>query len=76
MKEITIQSIVREWLECTGYDGLFSPMLGCACDHTDLMPCGEPMPDCQAGTKAPCTGDDCEMGGGCEFHIVPRKPKF
>ena len=52
-----------------GFEGLWNED-GCACEISDLMPCGEPSPECQAGKKALCDGT-CE-DGKCDFHIVPK----
>ena len=68
----TLREITVDWLETHGYDGLYSEDGDCACQLSDLMPCGEPGVGCSAGYKAPC-GDDCYLGGDCEFHIQSEK---
>jgi len=60
-------NIVREYLIKNGYDGLFQSN-ECACEITDLAPCGEFQTDCIAGYKGPCI-----CGQGCDFDIYLRK---
>ena len=69
---VTVQEIVKAYLESNGFDGLYSP-LECCCQVSDLMPCGEAPPDCEAGHELPCDPERCSGGGGCEYHIG-RKP--
>lgn len=45
---MTIKDIIAEWLARNGYDGLYDGE-GCGCRRDELMPCGEPKPDCIAG---------------------------
>lgn len=68
MANPNVREIVAEWLKEHGYEGLYSPDY-CACENADLMPCDEPCESCRAGYKRPCPGEDCPMGGGCDFHI-------
>lgn len=58
-----VQDIVGKWLEENGYDGLYDPGV-CACKLSDLMPCGNLCPSCEAGYL-------CKSNGECEadFHI-------
>lgn len=69
---MTIHEIVTEYLKARGYDGLYRPDQ-CACVLDDLMPCGEPSPDCEVGYKVPCHGD-CEFGDHCDWHVGAEKP--
>jgi len=62
---LTLVQIVKERLQAEGFDGLYIPG-ECACAVSDLMPCGEPTPECRAGYKG---------GEGDEFHIGPTKPQ-
>ncbi|MEW6186710.1 MAG: hypothetical protein AB1585_13325 [Thermodesulfobacteriota bacterium] len=65
---ISIQEIVREYLEKNGYDGLACPWAECGCKLSDLMPCGEPDKDeCFAAHKT----DDPE--GEVEWLMLPGK---
>lgn len=41
--------LVKAQLQSQGFDGLCSDSCGCKID--DLMPCGEPSPNCTAGYK-------------------------
>ena len=66
----TVAEIVREWLEQRSYDGLFND--DCGCQLSDLMPCGYPQPDCEAGYRR--EGCTPECGAGCDFHICREKP--
>jgi len=63
-KSKTIAVIVAEYLEKNGFDGLFNGFCDCACELSDLFPCGEPdIHECRAGYKRPC---NC---GEHDFHI-------
>jgi hypothetical protein len=44
---MTINDIVKKYLEENGFDGLFSQYCGCRID--DLIPCGEICMDCEPG---------------------------
>jgi len=68
MKSMTLPTLVAMALKDGGYDGLFLPET-CACKLGDLMPCGEPSPNCEAGWLMPCDGS-CDTGE-CDFHIGP-----
>lgn len=63
-KEPTVTNIVHDYLEISGYDGLYNPGL-CACELSDLMPCGEVQGECYAGYKIDGDGLKCD----CNFHI-------
>ena len=65
MKEL--HEIAAEWLKTNGYDGLFL-VSECACEIDELMPCGEPHPDCEAGYKTKDNPDS-----GYDFMIGPEK---
>jgi len=73
---MTIEEIVKAWLESNGYDGLFYDNFACGCELNDLMPCGVPYLGCSAGYKVPCPGPEkCENDGDCPWHICETKPK-
>ena len=73
MPNPTLREIITAWLTANGYDGLYSRE--CGCRLNDLIPCDEPdINDCAAGYLAPCDPETCENGGGCEWHIGPKKP--
>lgn len=65
---MTVQEMIRAYLESNGYDGLFNPG-ECCCKKDDLAPCEYIQMDCQAGYLAPC---DCQDEH--EFHIQEMKP--
>lgn len=70
----TVRTIVADWLKRNGYGGLYYSGV-CGCELDDLMPCEESNPNCAAGYRVLCPGiDDCEVGGGCDFHITPHPP--
>ena len=48
----TVIQMVKIYLDTNAFDGLFNPC-GCACEKSDLAPCGEIDGDCQAGYYAP-----------------------
>ena len=59
-----LAEIVKDWLAKHHYDGLYHDECGCLV--SDLMPCGEPSPNCRAGYNiAPCN-----CGEEHEFHIT------
>lgn len=62
-KDVT--QMVTEWLKQNGYDGLYNDDGQCACDISDINPCGEICTECTAGMKEPC-----ECGDGHNYHIV------
>lgn len=64
-----LSQIVADALKAQGYDGLFNPDSGCACEFDDFMPCAEPSPECEAGYRGPCP-DNC---GEHDFHIFIEK---
>lgn len=70
---MSLRELTAAALRAKGYDGLFFADYGCACLLADLMPCGVPLPYCQAGHKAACDGS-CDSGK-CNFHVVAEKPK-
>lgn len=65
----TVRSIVNDYLQLHGYDGLFYPG-ECACLLDDLMPCGgDSIPHCEPGYRTECP-EEC---GEHDFHIAPTK---
>jgi len=67
MKYYSCKEIVTEWLEKNGYDGLCQEDYECACELSDLMPCGETWPTCLAGYKKK------DETGEYDFTITPGK---
>lgn len=63
-------------LQKHGYDGLWNPDGDCACQVSDLYPCGERGDNCSPGYKIPCPqGDGCDLGCGQNgWHISSSKP--
>ena len=60
---MTVEDIVRAYLEEHGYDGLYNEDAECACLASDLFPCcGEP-DHCEAGYRCDCDGtrEGCEI---------------
>lgn len=47
----TVKSILETWLRERGYAGLCCWECGCGVD--ELMPCGEPNPDCEPAMRRP-----------------------
>lgn len=68
----TAQQILVQWLDENGFDGLASDE--CSCKATDLAPCGNIGPDCQAGYLISCPGSNKCDGSDCDFHISPERP--
>ena len=65
LRDLTIAALKQR-----GLDGLCSDW-GCGCKLDDLMPCGEPSPECVAGMLAPCDPATCPNDGDCPWHIEP-----
>lgn len=69
-----VREIVEVWLKENNFDGLYSDGGECACELSDLQPCGENFSDCSPGMKK--TWDEmteeqqarCESG--CDFYII------
>ena len=66
-----VRDILTEWLTDHGFDGLYHD--DCACDISDLMPCCGNPGLCEPGYKMRYPGGHCPCGGGCDWHISPRK---
>lgn len=71
-----LREIVRDWLKCCGFDGLFN-YGNCACSVDDLMPCCEPSPDCMAGYAIACCecSNTCCDHNTCEFDYIISESK-
>ena len=67
-----VLDLVKASLVAQGYDGLYAANGECACDTSDLAPCGEMQQDCIAGHKAPCPST-C---GEHDWHIQHTEPKW
>ena len=57
---MNIHEIVAQWLATNKYDGLFAD--NCGCRLNDLMPCGEPGEDCEAGYARKTTPEEAAGG--------------
>ena len=70
MGEITVKSIIEDYLREHGFDGLFNPG-ECSCRMDDLFLCETAQTDCMPGYLMPCPGgDECD----CEdMHIGMKK---
>lgn len=44
---MNLREMTKQTLERSRYHGLFCEDLGCGCTCLDLMPCGNPSPDCE-----------------------------
>jgi hypothetical protein len=60
-------TLIKQYLEENGYDGLYSIDGECGCENSDLFPCGYRPDDCTPGYKVPC---NCACGG--DWHIGPK----
>lgn len=71
---MNIFKIVKLWLKENGYNGLYSDGGECACELSDLQPCGENFSDCSPGIKKTWSEMTekqqlmCESG--CDFYII------
>lgn len=69
---MTVKEIVKAWLADNGNGGLCRGNYGddpCGCKLDDLMPCGEPAPDCVAGYRVPVP-----EGSDAGFWISEERP--
>lgn len=62
----TAEQLLIAGLTAGGYHGLFRDDIDCACQISDLMPCGMSPDGCHAGWRQPPDGE--------EFRIGPTKP--
>ena len=68
MSGMTVEKIVEAWLKANGFDGLCEGMQKCGCAIGELMPCGEPRPDCEPAHQKP------DESGEYDFvMVVPPK---
>lgn len=67
-----VKDLLSTALQQAGYGGLFNWDCGCACELSDLIPCGSLETICEPGIKKlGCCAETC--GEGCSFHIVPKE---
>lgn len=76
---VTVHDIIKGYLVANNFDGLFNEEY-CACQLSDLFPCGECFDTCEPGYKTPCDGpyddpDKSWCGGDCNFHVSSEKPR-
>ena len=72
-----VKDIIAKYLEENNLDGLASDCGECACELSDLQPCGENFSECHPGIKK--TWDEmtedqqsvCEPGR--DFYIIPAE---
>lgn len=65
-------------LKANGYDGLLEVDCECACEVSDLMPCGNSpldVAECGAAWKIVTDPNDCGCGNGCDWHMTLVKPR-
>lgn len=65
---LNVLQIVEQRLRADGYDGLTHCDGDCACEISDLAPCGEILDTCEAGYRVPC---EC---GDHDYHIATKRP--
>jgi hypothetical protein len=69
-----IKSIVIDYLEKNGFDGLLNENVSCGCEISALMPCDDCwIGECVPGYKTPCPGPGKCYYGQCDFHISIEK---
>jgi hypothetical protein len=73
MNETTVLTIVKDYLEANGYDGLRNSDGECGCELSDLSPLDCLEKSCSPGYKVTCVPGDCPAEGGCDWHIGARK---
>ncbi len=47
----TVIEIIKQYLVENEYDGLYNEDIDCACELSDLAPCGQTMAECTSGYK-------------------------
>ena len=70
---IVVPDLIRDGLEAQGATGLVNTEMPCGCGLDDLMPCGEPCPDCEAAYVILCDGEMCSE---CNARPYPKWPDF
>lgn len=69
---MSVRTMLKEWLDQHGYDGLYSPTGGCACERDDLIPCsGEGVEHCEPGYRIECDG--CDFDADPHWHMAKKK---
>ena len=64
---MNIKTIIKEYMEANGYDGLYSPDYDCACAIYDQRPCDENCLDCEVGYQNDCKS--CTQKADCDNRI-------
>jgi hypothetical protein len=77
--ELSIRSIVADYIRERGFDGLYDPVGECACSIIDgdggLMPCDEPDVDnCIMGYRRVNEFHDSSDHDSCRFFVGPNRP--
>jgi len=70
---MTVERIIKEWLEANGYDGLCCEQ--CGCDKDDLAPCGYLGCDCGPAIKRKATADDIDDSADFEIGDEIYRPQ-
>ena len=63
-----VKDMALSYLRGQGFEGLFNSDIECSCDVNDLMPCGQPYDNCEAGYRV------VDKSGDYDFLIVREKP--
>jgi len=64
---MNIETIIKEYAERYGYDGLYSPDYDCACAIDNIGGCGNIYLDCEVGYKNDC--ESCTKKADCDNRI-------
>lgn len=67
---MTVEQIIKDYLEKNKLDGLFNSIDECACLKDDLAPCDNIQKYCKPGIKVGCK-EYCEHEG--RWHIEAKK---
>jgi len=78
-----VEDIVKSYLMCSGYDGLFNDGGGCGCTLDDFAPCEGVCTECEPGYKfdcgncknSPANGGSCDAPGEFEDTFIVCKDK-
>ena len=67
---MTVREIVEKYLKENKFDGLFNGEGQCACELSDLIPCGnDDIMTCQCGYKHYCQDCSNDIKDNCEIDI-------
>ena len=72
-----VKDVIKDFIKESDYDGLYNIDGECACELSDLQPCGENFSDCILGIKKKydelTEEQKTHSDGACDFFIVKKE---